>query len=62
MGDDGTNDDVFVSLQSDVDASQKCDMPKLSSFADDWSKNDEEKWDDDYFGPCEDKEFKVGLL
>ena len=46
-------------LCSDVDGTC-CDTPVLSSsFADDWSKNDNETWKEKYFGPCKNFKLKV---
>merc|ERR1711936_452200 len=60
MGKKGTNDDVTVEFCGDVDASQCCTTPVLSSLlSDDWSKNDTETWKAKKFGQCKDKVYKI---
>merc|ERR1712002_966509 len=60
IGAKGTNDDVSVEFCGDVDPSQCCTTPTLSSLlSDDWSKNDTETWKAKKFGSCKDKVYKI---
>ena len=58
IGPDGTDDDVFTEICSDIEAKQCCKV-RLSSIGDDWSKNSLEEWDDSYFKQCKGRKFKV---
>lgn len=58
MGPDGTNDDVSAEFCSDVNA--VCCRTKLSSLlGDDWSKNDDEEWEESDLGKCKTMQYKV---
>merc|ERR1712048_1408320 len=58
MGNQGTNDDVLVDIFSDVN--EVCCRAKLSStFSDDWSKNDNEVWEEKHLDKCQTMVYKV---
>jgi len=60
IGNKGTDDPVTVEFCGDVDASQCCTTPELSSLlSDDWSKNDVETWKAKKFGKCKDQVYKI---
>ena len=64
IGPDGTNDDVFLEVCSDIDPSKCCKTPALkATFSDDWSTNDTEVWSDKYLGSaCKNQKFQVDLV
>jgi len=59
IGKQGTNDDVFIEICNGFDQSNCCKTPAMSSWADDWSKNDHEEWGKKYFGNCSEVVYKV---
>jgi len=61
VGPDGTNDDVFVDICSNVNSA--CCKTKLSSLlSDDWSKNDVEVWKEGDLGKCKTVLYKVNKV
>ena len=62
IGPDGTNDDVTIKICSDADKSDCCTAKLSSTFKDDWSPNDLEKWSGSNLKDCKTKVFKVNNL
>merc|ERR1712123_423877 len=57
MGNQGSDDDVFVDICSDVN--DACCRTKLSGVFDDWEKNKNEIWEEKHLGKCDTQLYKV---
>ncbi len=57
IGPDGTDNDVLFKISSDAN-DFSCEV-KLSTFGDDWHKNDREIWPASEFGDCAKQYIKV---
>jgi len=58
VGDDGTDDDVSLEICNEKSALNCCDTGKLSrTFSNDWSKNDNETWENSKLGACKTASF-----